>query len=189
MFNLRQPRLRQQIPLDTDLMKLEDDQSHLTAARGWLDLGDYDSATAELDAISAENKMGLEVLTLRWEVMMKAEKWELALLLGETVRRTAAEHPFGWHAAALALHKLGRTQEGYNLIGRFSGQVVSVDLAYTSARLACALGLRPQAAMGLELALRISPDPAKLKRMAQEEPDLQQLWAPDGRLAGRFQRI
>jgi hypothetical protein len=46
------------------------DSLHLQAAEGWVGLGDYNSATEELERISAANRDDPHVLQLRWRILV-----------------------------------------------------------------------------------------------------------------------
>ena len=54
-----------------------EDQRHLTAAEGYAALGMYLDANAELEEIDAEVRHVAEVLTVRLEIYLGLEKWEL----------------------------------------------------------------------------------------------------------------
>jgi Tfp pilus assembly protein PilF len=72
-------------------MPLElDDQRHLTAAEGYLELGLFLDANEELENISAESRSGSEVLAVRAQVYLKLKRWEL---LQVVVRRMTLTDP------------------------------------------------------------------------------------------------
>jgi hypothetical protein len=57
-------------------MSLENpDQKHLETARGYVELGMYDSANDELEDIDPFNRAAPEVLTLRIEIYRNLKKW------------------------------------------------------------------------------------------------------------------
>jgi lipopolysaccharide biosynthesis regulator YciM len=59
-------------------MSLENpDQKHLETARGYVELGMYDSANDELEDIDPFNRAAPEVLTLRIEIYRNLKKWQL----------------------------------------------------------------------------------------------------------------
>ena len=54
------------------------DQRFLSAAEGWLGLGDYLAANEELENNTPKLKPHPYVLEMRWKINSKSEKWELA---------------------------------------------------------------------------------------------------------------
>jgi len=55
------------------------DQRHLEAAEGWIELGNHLEANEELQSITPENRAHPAVLEVRWQIYAKAKKWEAAL--------------------------------------------------------------------------------------------------------------
>ena len=55
------------------------DPTHLKAAAGWIQLGDYDSANEELENIRAEWRAHPDVLDLRWFIYSHHEQWDACL--------------------------------------------------------------------------------------------------------------
>ena len=51
------------------------DIHHLTAARGWLELGLVNEAFAELEGIVPQSRAHLDVIKTRWEAYRAAKKW------------------------------------------------------------------------------------------------------------------
>ena len=64
------------------------DQHHLLAAEGWLELGDWLAANEELEEIEAAHRAFPSVFALRVRIYCAAGKWEMALTVGNRV----AEH-------------------------------------------------------------------------------------------------
>lgn len=157
------------------------DQYLLDAARGWLDLDDFEAAAAELSEMSPGSRNHPEVLKIQWAILEGSGNWDEAYALGESLRQATPEEPFGWNAAALALHKAGRSSEAYELIGAFCPKNLSSELALTTARIACALGKISEARLALEFAFTLAADEQNLRRQAQLEPDLRQLWPAEER--------
>ena len=58
---------RMRIPLEAP------DSHHLRAAQGWLELGDWQSANAELENISPQVRVHPDVLEIRWHIYAKAQ--------------------------------------------------------------------------------------------------------------------
>lgn len=55
-----------------------EDQHHLNAAKGWLELGNHVEAYVELEKIAPVNRLALEVLSVRWELYKKTKQWVAA---------------------------------------------------------------------------------------------------------------
>lgn len=67
-----------------------DDQRHLEAARGWLGLGDWQSANDELENIAPALRADAEVLLLRVEIYLKAGKPDMAQAVAATLVKAGA---------------------------------------------------------------------------------------------------
>ena len=61
------------------------DHRHLEAARGWLGLGDWQSANDELEEITAAARADLQVLLIRVEIYLKAGKPGMAQPVAQTL--------------------------------------------------------------------------------------------------------
>src|SRR5689334_19116427 len=57
------------------------DIRQLSAAQGWLELGDWQSANDELESIEPLHRAHPYVLELRWQVYALAGKWDVAVEL------------------------------------------------------------------------------------------------------------
>jgi hypothetical protein len=76
------------------------DQRRITAARGWLELGDHLSAFEELECMAPTARALPEVLKLRWEIYNKAGKHGSAFVVAEGLTRLLPDdpQPFIWRA-------------------------------------------------------------------------------------------
>ena len=82
------------------------DQRHLEAAEGWVELGNWREANAELENISPRNRAHPEVLRIRWTIYCEAGKWEGAYEIAQTISNLVPDDPFGLCSMAYALHKM-----------------------------------------------------------------------------------
>src|SRR5712672_3622014 len=57
----------------------EPDSHHLSAAQGWLGLGNCFEANAELENISPQLRTHPDVLDVHWQIYAAAKKWDAAL--------------------------------------------------------------------------------------------------------------
>jgi len=71
------------------------DQRHLEAARGWLGLGDWQSANDELEEITPGVRAASGVLLVRVKIYLQAGKPHMAQPVAQTLARTRGAD---WHA-------------------------------------------------------------------------------------------
>ena len=81
-------------------------ERHLEAAQGWLSLGAFDEAAAELDAIDEAHRLDFPVLVVRAKVFRALQSWEQLLTVGRLLSDTRPDHPAGVLAAAGATRYL-----------------------------------------------------------------------------------
>lgn len=152
------------------------DQHRLTAAEGWLELGDCVSASDELDAIATELQEHRDVLQMRLRIYLEAKKWNLVVSVAETLVAMLPNDPDGWIHRSYALHELKRTQEAFDqlrpVLDRFPAMWI---VPYNLACYLCQLSRVPEARPLLERALQLAPSP-ECKQQALEDPDLAPLW-------------
>ncbi len=97
------------------------DQHHLLAAEGWLELGDWLAANEELEEIEAAHRSFPAVFALRVRIYCAAEKWEIALQIGEVIAKayTDAELYLAMAISCASLHRVleasGWLQQALNL--------------------------------------------------------------------------
>lgn len=84
-----------------------DDQRHLEAARGWLGLGDWQSANDELEEIAPALRADAEVLLLRVEIYVKASKPDMAQPVAATLVEACASDWRAHYAQAQTEAQLG----------------------------------------------------------------------------------
>jgi tetratricopeptide (TPR) repeat protein len=152
------------------------DQRHLIAAEGWLELGDAQEAAEELKQLSPENRDHPLVLGLRWQICAKAKQWDVALETASTLIQSAPEHPLGWVHRSYCLHELKRTEEARDnllrVVEKFPDDPI---MRYNLACYECQLGRLDKAKSWLQKALERG-DRQKIRSMALEDLDLQPLW-------------
>src|ERR1051326_8700021 len=90
--------------------KLEPPQvQYVSAAIGWLELGNLAEAKAELQRIEPEYLKYPEVLALRWRIGAEEEKWQEGLEIARALLEGAPESPAGWLHQAYALRRKSAT--------------------------------------------------------------------------------
>jgi hypothetical protein len=87
------------------------DSIHLTAAQGWLELGNHEEAFEELEQIDATLRGHPDVLEVRWGIYASIEKWDYCLEIGSSMVRLDPARFTGWINRSFALHCLKRTKE------------------------------------------------------------------------------
>ena len=88
------------------MLKIEPPDTHaLSAALGWLELGNTAEALAELDRISESNQPHPAVIEMRWAVYAGMKRWDLALESAEELVRVLPGKVDGWLHRAYALRR------------------------------------------------------------------------------------
>ena len=162
----------------------EADQRHFEAAQGWLVLGDFVEADAELDRITPEFRVHPYVLGLRWSVYFKAERWDAAFEIARFLTEHLPDDPFGWLNQAYALRRMtgGGVKAAWDALLPIADKFPSQPkIAFNLACYACQLGNLADARDWLRKAIELG-DKKEIKARALEDPDLEPLWARIGEL-------
>ena len=147
----------------------------LSAASGWLDLGNPEEAMAELERVSPENRMGPEALSVEWEIHQHAHRWEKAVEVARRLAESAPDQAEGWVKQAYALHEMKRTQEAWDCLFPASKKFIEETIIpYNLACYACQLGKADEALTWLRRAFRLDVK-KQFRQMALEDPDLEPL--------------
>ena len=148
------------------------DQLHLSAASGWIGLGDLDSARAEMKELSADAKKHPQALLVQSEYHFAAEEWDLLLPLADEMVRQFPEQHFLWINRSYALHELKRTQEAFDALLPATEKFSKVWLIRYNLACYCAqLGNKEEAMRWLLRAVRLA-DKTEVMAMALDDPDL-----------------
>jgi len=155
---------------------------HLIAADGWLGVGDWQEALAELEKITSDSRRHPDVMEVRWQIYAKAGDWEEAIEAAREMTRQTPGLPSGWIHLAYSLHELRRTQEAYGtlkpIFERFPDEWL---MRYNMACYACQLGDLGEARRLLELACE-GGDKNEIVRMVRIDLDLEPLWSEFGKI-------
>jgi len=153
----------------------ESDKHHLTAARGWLELGLFNEAFEELDEIGPQARAHLDVIKTRWQGYRAVKKWAEAEEVARGITTNTPKDFDGWWMLSFALHGMKRTQEAYdNLAGvrdKFPGEFI---VHYNLACYATQLSRLDEARVSLKRAFELNPGQ---RVEALEDPDLEPFWA------------
>lgn len=150
----------------------------LSAAQGWMELGDLVEARAELDRIPARLQSHPQVLDVRWEICAVEKNWTAAL---ETARKYLQVDPqslSAWIHQAFAVRRApgGGLQVAWDALFPAMEKFPEEPLIpYNLACYACQLQQMDVARIMFKRALSLG-DKTQLKKMALGDPDLQPLW-------------
>ncbi|MDB6109841.1 MAG: hypothetical protein JWR69_1591 [Pedosphaera sp.] len=150
----------------------------VSAAEGWLELGNTAEARLELEQVSAALQKHPAVLDLRWEVFTTEQDWSAALEVARTLLGLLPGSPVGWLHQAYAL----RRAPGGGLPAAWEALLPALEkfpenptVAYNLACYACQLEQLDEARALFQRALEVGGREA-IQRMALRDPDLQPLW-------------
>lgn len=147
------------------------DRFHLNAASGWLGLGDYDSAIAELEQISSPMREHPEVLSAQLEIFEAEKSWESLLPVAEKLLQQFPGLDSVWIHRSFALHELKRTQEAFDVLLPAAGKFPKRWLIrYNLACYCSQLGRPDEALRWLQQAMKLAGK-KEIKAMALGDPD------------------
>ena len=147
----------------------------LSAASGWLDLGNAEEAMAELNRVSPEIRNSPEALSVEWEIHQATHRWENAVAVARRLAETAPDQAEGWVKQAYALHEMKRTQEAWDCLFPASQKFIEETIIpYNLACYACQLGRKEEALKWLRRAFCLD-EKKQFRQMALEDPDLEPL--------------
>jgi predicted Zn-dependent protease len=154
---------------------MDSNQRQLLAAQGYADLGMFDDALRELDALPCDIHDHADVIEARIHVLMRARRWHDALRASERLCLADPEAGTGYVHAAFCLHELGRTLEAKTLL--LSGPASLHAHAIYHYNLACydaVLGNPDEALRSLRQSFRLDD---KFRDFARIDPDLKRIRA------------
>jgi predicted Zn-dependent protease len=154
------------------------DTHYLSAAIGWLELGNPAEARAELAGIKLAQQGHPDVLEVRWLVAAEQERWEEGLQIAQALLQRAPKRSSGWLHQAYALRRVpdGSVIKAWNaLLPAFDKFPKEPTIPYNLSCYACQMQQLDTARLYLESAARIGGKD-RIKRMALEDPDLEPLW-------------
>ena len=156
------------------------DRFHLSAAIGWVGLGNWREANEELEKITPALRSHAEVLSVRYEIYAMAGKWDGAADLALVLRDGQPASAERWIKLAYATRRKpegGGVVEAQKILHEASERFLNEAIIfYNLACYACQLGDLKGAATLLEKAFGMG-DAKQLKLMALDDSDLEPLWA------------
>jgi predicted Zn-dependent protease len=153
------------------------DSHYVSAALGWLELGDWREAAAELEGVAPVLAQHPIVLELRYDIHAKAGQWNLASEVALSLSRAFPNEPAAWTKLAYATRRKpgGGIPDAKEILAaarqRFPAEVL---ITYNLACYECQLGNLPQAHTLLREAFKLG-NPAILKQMSLSDSDLEPL--------------
>lgn len=150
----------------------------LSAALGWLGLGNSQEAQAELDQISAGKQNHVDVLEVRWLIRAERKDWPAALALARALRATDPERASGWLHYAYALRRVpeGGVEQAWDAlrpaVEKFPEEAI---IPYNLSCYACQMDRLLEARQWLARAMAVGGQ-GPITRMALADADLKPLW-------------
>jgi Flp pilus assembly protein TadD len=155
------------------------DTHFLSAATGWVELGNLDEARAELRKITPARTEHPDVLEVRWLIHAREKNWEGALAVAKKLAELAPQLSSGWLHRAYALRRVkeGGVPAAWDALlpafEKFPGEPI---IPYNLACYACQMGKLDDARLWLDRAMKIA-DKREIKLMALNDEDLKPLRA------------
>lgn len=155
------------------------DSHHLSAALGWMELGNATEAKSELAKVSPDLARHPAVLEVTWAIHAAEQNWSEALAAAQLLVDSAADHASGWLHRAYAIRRTpgGGLQAAWDALlpaaERFPKEAT---IPYNLACYACQLQQLDEARKWLQRAVAVGQK-TKIKAMAAADPDLAPLWA------------
>lgn len=148
---------------------MELDRKILTA-QGYMELGLFDEARAELVALPKQAWERTDVLETWVLCQMGERRWEEALEMGRRLCEMQPKEPGGYIHTAYCLHELGRTVEAMELLQNGPSSLRKKSVYFYNMGCYCAkLGRVIEAKMLLEKSFELDNG---LRRVARKDPDL-----------------
>ena|ERR1019366_5085917 len=151
----------------------------LSAAVGWMELGDVAEAEVELEKISLKNANHPDVLEVRWTLLAQSEKWDSALEVARALAKAAPDRSSSWLHQAYSLRRAscGGLQQAWDaLLPAHEKFPKEPTIAFNLSCYACQLNQLEEARSWFHRALKLGGK-EHIKRMALRDADLRPLWA------------
>ena len=161
------------------MSKLEPPDTHcLSAAVGWLELGNRREAAAELQQIRPEFAGHPDVLEVWYAIQAEDKNWPDALKTAQALVDVEPDRASGWLNQAYALRRVpnGGLQSAWDaLLPAYQKFPDEPTIPYNLACYACQLGQLDEAWSWLERAAAAGGK-KRIKQMALGDADLEPLW-------------
>jgi tetratricopeptide (TPR) repeat protein len=151
---------------------------HLSAAEGWVELGNLAEARGELDRIPEPWRKHPAVMSVQWSVCAGEKNWPEALSLARQLVALLPDSPFAWLHQAYSLRRVpeGGLQAAWDVLFPALKLFPKVAIIpYNLACYACQLGQMDKARGLLTTAMSLGKD-EHIKDIALQDTDLEPLW-------------
>jgi tetratricopeptide (TPR) repeat protein len=150
----------------------------VSAAEGWLELGNIAEALAELTHIQETLQSHPEVLQVRWAICVHEKNWPMALEVSRALLELYPHLSVGWLHRAYAIRRVpeGGLQAAWDalfpVLEKFADTAI---IPYNLACYACQMGQLDQARELLSRAIKTGRK-NQIKQLALDDSDLKPLW-------------
>ena len=154
------------------------DRHHLSAAIGWLELGNHSEAGEEISRIAPEHLDDPDVLDVRWQICASGGSWDAALAAADRLIQAAPDRVAAWLHRAYSLRRSsngGLQSAAEALRPAFDKFPKAALVPYNLACYACQLGQLDAAMDWLKHAMQRSDKSGAIKEMALADEDLRPL--------------
>jgi tetratricopeptide (TPR) repeat protein len=154
------------------------DSHHLSAAIGWVELGNIAEATAELELLSPVARNHPDALEVWWVISAEEKDWTKGLTVANTLLEANPQDPTGWLHRAYALRRVkegGLKAAWEALLPAFEKFPKESTIPYNLSCYACQMGQIEEARAWLKRAVKAGGIET-IKRMALRDADLKPLW-------------
>lgn len=150
----------------------------VSAAAGWLGLGNPAEAKAELAQLDPLHQKHPEVLELRWEIAARENNWAEALQTAQELLRVAPDRSSGWLHQAYALRRVpdGSVKRAWEaLLPAFDKFPQEALICFNLSCYACQMGQLDAARVWFKRAMVIGGK-QRIKAQGLADEDLEPLW-------------
>jgi Flp pilus assembly protein TadD len=154
------------------------DSHYLSAAAGWLGLGNVTEAKTELEKIAPQYKLHPAVLSVGFDLHAHSKQWDAAAEIAGKLTELVPREAGTWISLAYATRRKaggGIPAARAILVQAQRNFPREAIIAYNLACYDCQLGDLIAAKAWLDKACHLG-DLHKIKRMARQDPDLEPLW-------------
>lgn len=154
------------------------DSHYVSAALGWLELGNAAEARRELAQVNSMLAGHPHVLEVRWQLHAREQDWAAALAVAQEMVARVPHLPAGWLHRAYALRRVpgGGLEQAWDALLPAAHQFPDeVLIAFNLACYACQMNRLPEARDWLKRALERG-SPTEIKLLTLQDEDLRPLW-------------
>jgi tetratricopeptide (TPR) repeat protein len=163
----------------SDMKMLEPPDTHfVSAAVGWIELGNLPEAKDQLRQVSEAAREHPMVLKIWWHIHVEEKDWVSGLRTAEAIVKSEPDSSFGWLHRAYALRRVpdgGLIQAREALLSAHEKFPEEAIIPYNLSCYACQLNDLDEARTWFRRAMELG-EPDKLKQLALDDDDLRPLW-------------